>query len=291
MSYAKTSRRAEQRDLRDKMRGLGLDHRQIAFEFARRYNLRPRPAWRNAHGWSLQQAAEQINTYARGADLDHNGTTVTMTGPHLCEAESWPGHTQRPTGRRPTPYLLTLLAIVYGCTVADLLDLADYEHMPPADLLILGKTVGLDGDSRLLPQCLAPVRPSLAATVAASTGHPDSSMSPPTRRLHTAPDRAWSFAERSMAPELSPLAGAMLSTPQAADVARDSMADDAANIWRLRQAAQYQTLARMLPEALARARAGEMGLSEDRQIASALTHLYNAASSLARAFGSLELAG
>jgi hypothetical protein len=47
----------------------------------------------------------------------------------------------------------------------------------------------------------------------------------------------------------------------------------------------------MLPTAMARARAGEMGLSEDRQIASVLTHLYNAASSLARAFGSLELAG
>ncbi len=55
MPYAKTSRRAEQRALRDKMRGLGLDHRQIAIEFARRYNLRPRAAWRNAHGWSLQR--------------------------------------------------------------------------------------------------------------------------------------------------------------------------------------------------------------------------------------------
>ena len=51
----------------------------------------------------------------------------------------------RPAGRRPTPYLLSLLAAVYGCTVHDLLDVADYEHMPPADRLIVGKSAPADG--------------------------------------------------------------------------------------------------------------------------------------------------
>jgi hypothetical protein len=37
MPYAKTSLRAEQRALREKMRELGMSHRQIAVEFARRY--------------------------------------------------------------------------------------------------------------------------------------------------------------------------------------------------------------------------------------------------------------
>ena len=46
MPYAKTSLRAEQRALREKMRALGISHRQIAVEFARRYRLRPRAAWR-----------------------------------------------------------------------------------------------------------------------------------------------------------------------------------------------------------------------------------------------------
>ncbi len=93
MPYAKTSLRAEQHALREKMRELGMSHRQIAVEFARRYRLRPRAAWRNAYGWSLTEAAEQISTYAARAGLD-NGATVAMTAAHLCEHENWPGEGQ-----------------------------------------------------------------------------------------------------------------------------------------------------------------------------------------------------
>ena len=51
---------AEKRVLREKMRALGLGHREIAAEFAR-LNRRPRrAAWREAHGWSLREAAAQI---------------------------------------------------------------------------------------------------------------------------------------------------------------------------------------------------------------------------------------
>src|SRR6266568_5578213 len=143
MSYAKTSLRAEQRALREKMRELGMSHRQIAVEFARRYRLRPRAAWRNAYGWSLTEAAGQINTYAARTGLD-DGATVAMTAAHLCEHENWPGEAREPAGRRPTPYLLSLLAAVYGCTAHDLLDAADYEHMPAAGRLILDKTTPSD---------------------------------------------------------------------------------------------------------------------------------------------------
>jgi len=145
MAYAKTGLRAEQRVLREKMRALGMSHRQIAVEFARRYRLRSRAAWRQAYGWSQTEAAEQISTYAAQAGLGPDGTTVTMTGPHLCEYENWPGEGPEPAGRRPTPYLLSLLAAVYGCTVHDLLDVADYEHMPPADRLVVGKSPHADG--------------------------------------------------------------------------------------------------------------------------------------------------
>jgi len=145
MAYAKTGLRAEQRVLREKMRALGMSHRQIAVEFARRYRLRSRAAWRQAYGWSQTEAAEQISTYAAHAGLGPDGTTVTMTGPHLCEYENWPGEGPTQSGRRPTPYLLSLLAAVYGCTVHDLLDVADYEHMPPADRLIVGKSASVDG--------------------------------------------------------------------------------------------------------------------------------------------------
>jgi tetratricopeptide (TPR) repeat protein len=127
---------AEKRALREKMRALGLGHREIAAEFARRYRLRPRAAWREAHGWSLREAAAQINAYTGTVGLDPGGIS-SMTAPHLCEHENWPGPGPQPSGRRPSPYLLALLACVYGCTAGDLIDLADREQLPPAELLIL----------------------------------------------------------------------------------------------------------------------------------------------------------
>ena len=115
MPYAKTSLRAEQRALREKMRALGMSHRQIAVEFARRYQLRPRAAWRHAYGWSQTEAAEQISTYAAHAGLGPDGTTVTMTGPHLCEYENWPGEGPDPPAAGP---LLTCCRCSLPCTGA-----------------------------------------------------------------------------------------------------------------------------------------------------------------------------
>jgi hypothetical protein len=140
MAYAKTSLRGEQRALRERMRALGLSRRQIAVEFVRGYRLRPRAAWRHAYGWSLKEAAERISDYAARFGLDPDGATVAMTAPHLSEYENWPGPGTTPAGRRPTPYLLALLAGIYECAVHDLLDLPDYEHMPPADRLVIDKT-------------------------------------------------------------------------------------------------------------------------------------------------------
>jgi hypothetical protein len=118
------------------MRALGLGHREIAAEFARRYRPAPRAAWREAHGWSLREAAAQINACTGTVGLDPVGIS-SMTAPHLCEHENWPGPGPQPAGRRPSPYLLALLACVYGCAAADLIDLADREQLPPAELLIL----------------------------------------------------------------------------------------------------------------------------------------------------------
>jgi tetratricopeptide (TPR) repeat protein len=138
MPYAKTSLRKEKRGLREKMRAMGLDYRDIAAEFARRYRLRPRAAWREAFGWSLQEAADRINEFRGDIGLDPGGF-AGMTASHLCEHENWPGHGAELSGRRPTPYLLALLAAVYGCAVTDLIDLADRERLSPAHLLILDK--------------------------------------------------------------------------------------------------------------------------------------------------------
>lgn len=138
MAYAKTSERRDRRLLREQMRSMGLGYRDIAAEFARRYRLRPRAAWREAYGWSLQDAADRINTFRGRVGMDPGGF-AGMTAPHLSEYENWPGHGSQPSGRRPAPHLLAVLAAVYDCAVTDLIDLADRQRMPAADLLILDR--------------------------------------------------------------------------------------------------------------------------------------------------------
>lgn len=123
--------KAELEGLRERMRGLDLGHGQIAGEIAPRYRLRPREAYRLEHGWTLGQAAAQFN--ARAADLGTDpGGLASLAGNRLCEYEKWP-HSER----RPSVYVLVMLAHLYQAGVLDLLDLADHEHLPPRDRLTL----------------------------------------------------------------------------------------------------------------------------------------------------------
>jgi len=167
MAYARTSLRAEKRALREKMRAMGFGHGEIAAELARRYRFRPRAAWRGAHGWSLKEAAARINAHSGEVGLDPGGIAA-MTAAHLCEHENWPGHGLESSGRRPTPYLLALLAAVYGCAATDLVDLADREHMPPADLLILdtySHNPAVAVSRSVVPSAPRPAQPSHALTL------------------------------------------------------------------------------------------------------------------------------
>jgi hypothetical protein len=150
MPRHRASLKAEQDELRERMRTLGLGYCEIAGEFARRYRLRPRAAWRVAYGWTLKQAADHINAHAADAGLDSGGT-ASMTGPHLCEYEQWPGLGTVPTGRKPTPYILALLAAVYGADSYQLLDLDDYAHLPAADRLVLDKHTRTPAQQHALP--------------------------------------------------------------------------------------------------------------------------------------------
>ncbi len=131
----KSSVRAEQDDLRDRMRSAGMTYGEIATEFARRYRLRPRAAFRHAHGWTLQRASDRINANAADLGIDQDGR-ASMTAPLLCELEHWP----YPDRRRPTPRILAQLAAVYGTDVHSLLDIDDRERIPAADRLIIETT-------------------------------------------------------------------------------------------------------------------------------------------------------
>lgn len=139
MPATQPSLRQQKRDLRARMLTSGFRYQDIAAEFARRYNLRPRAAWREAYGWSLQEAADRINEYRSQAGLDQRGL-AGMTAPHLSEYENWPGPGSKRTGRRPTPYLLAVLGGLYGCAVTELIDLADREHYPKSDLIVIDST-------------------------------------------------------------------------------------------------------------------------------------------------------
>jgi transcriptional regulator with XRE-family HTH domain len=117
--------------LRDRMRGLGFSYDEIAIEVSRRYPVRPRQAYRLAWGWTLDKVAERFNELAAREGTDPGGR-AGMSGPHLCELERWPA-----SDRKPSVYVLCLLAKVYETDVLCLLDLADHERLPQHDRLVL----------------------------------------------------------------------------------------------------------------------------------------------------------
>jgi transcriptional regulator with XRE-family HTH domain len=122
---------AELDRLRDQMRGLGFSYDEIAAELSRRYQARPREAYRLAWGWTLTQAAERFNERAAREGTDPQAR-AGMTAAHLCEVEQWPA-----SERKPSVYVLCLLAAVYDTDVLCLLDLADHEGLPQQDRLVL----------------------------------------------------------------------------------------------------------------------------------------------------------
>ncbi|MGH3828843.1 MAG: hypothetical protein ACRDRS_00095 [Pseudonocardiaceae bacterium] len=122
---AGTSVKAERDQLRDRMRAWGCSVSQIAGELGRRFNLRPRVAWRHALGWPQWKVAQRYNTAHPGAKLSDN---------RVSEFEAWPHG-----GSPPSPRYLAQLAATFGhgCTVSQLVDADDLEQLTPADRSLL----------------------------------------------------------------------------------------------------------------------------------------------------------
>jgi transcriptional regulator with XRE-family HTH domain len=123
--------KAELDGLRERMRGLGFPYDEIAAEIGRRYRVRPREAYRLAWGWTLEQAAARFSERAARHDADPDAR-AGLTGSRLSEFEHWPRST-----RKPSVYVLCMLAEIYETDVLCLLDLADHESLPQQDRLVL----------------------------------------------------------------------------------------------------------------------------------------------------------
>ena len=110
----------------------------IAAEMERRWGFRRREAYRHAHGWSQDEVAARFTEVAErlGGDRTADGQpaepSAPMIGTRIGEYERWPNG-----GRRPSPYVLTVLATVLGTTVERLLDYEDHRKMPDQERTVL----------------------------------------------------------------------------------------------------------------------------------------------------------
>lgn len=121
------TQRVEDRDreaLRRTLLARGCPPQLIARELQRQYRLRPRVAFREAHGWSQDELARRYDAVA-GLGGDAWPAPATMTGTRIGDYERWPLG-----GRRPSLYVVTTLAQVFNTTLDQLVDAADLAGMP-----------------------------------------------------------------------------------------------------------------------------------------------------------------
>ncbi|TQL70289.1 hypothetical protein FB381_4219 [Nocardioides albertanoniae] len=119
------SERAAREQLRMRLAAEDRSVAQIAAQMQQAFGDRPRRAWRAALGWTQWKAVQQYRTVNPDAPIDDS---------RLSRWENWPHG-----GSRPALEDLARLARAFGngCTVLDLLDDVDHEHLPLAqqDLL------------------------------------------------------------------------------------------------------------------------------------------------------------
>jgi transcriptional regulator with XRE-family HTH domain len=126
---SKPGSKADRDALRQDMTTAGCSLADIAIEMRTRFRMRPREAWRHAHGWTLQEAADRITQ----ASTRGPGESVAADASLVGKWEKWPS----PSSRRPSIAVLFAMADALSCRVADLLDLEDRRALPEADLRLL----------------------------------------------------------------------------------------------------------------------------------------------------------
>ena len=113
----------------------------------RRWGFRPRTAFRHSRGWSQDELAARVSSLIWQSQEHHGGHAddriVAVPGSRIGEYERWPSG-----GRRPTPYLLMMIAEAFDVSVESLLDHHDLQRLPPADKAILAALGRADHTTR-----------------------------------------------------------------------------------------------------------------------------------------------
>lgn len=139
----KTGSRPDVEIVRLRMQSLDAPIDVIAAEISRRYDHRPRQAYRLAHGWNQTEAAQRYNQLVQTRGPEHAGRD-TMSPSRVSEYERWPG-----AARKPSVYALATFAELYGTTIRCLMDAADLEQLNVTErTAVLGPAVSLDTTTR-----------------------------------------------------------------------------------------------------------------------------------------------
>ncbi|MGH3932688.1 MAG: hypothetical protein ACRDTF_22245 [Pseudonocardiaceae bacterium] len=141
MSGGSRSKKQERAQLVYSLRSSGSSWVKVAEVLKESYHINPRLAFRYAHDWSQDEAAEEWNK--RWPD-------ELKSFKNFSHWETWPG----PTGHAPTYGNLSKLAELYECSVSDLLaDLPNFRHLDTADAkpLVIKKRLILPNERTLDP--------------------------------------------------------------------------------------------------------------------------------------------
>ncbi|WP_281912359.1 helix-turn-helix domain-containing protein [Streptomyces olivaceus] len=145
-SPSANSSKAARDSMRRRMTDLGSPRSAIAQEMRVEFGLRPREAWRCAHGWSMQEVVDRIHDLSSR----QSGESIAADTSAVSKWERWPASTRKPT----VPVLLALAAI-YGCTVEDLLDLEDRGALSEGDLAVLSRLTSAEPNGSQLVRMAA----------------------------------------------------------------------------------------------------------------------------------------
>ncbi|MFJ5265990.1 XRE family transcriptional regulator [Streptomyces sp. NPDC088387] len=139
----KPGSKADRDALRQDMTTTGCSIASIAVEMRARFRMRPREAWRQAHGWTLQEAADRITNASSRRAGDEVAADASLVG----KWEKWPS----PSSRRPTLPVLLAMADAFGCAADDLLDLDDRQAMPETERRLLSRPDPTPAESARTP--------------------------------------------------------------------------------------------------------------------------------------------